>query len=164
MELLMPGLGLIFWMTVAFGTVLIILKKYAWKPVLSVLNAREKQLAKSFSDARRIEHEMAQLATVKTEKIAEAEKAYEDILGRAQADARKIIADARQKAEDEAREIEEKTEEIMQQYKEDAFRKIKGQISSLSIEIAEKILLEELSDRERNSRYVSSLLDKIEVN
>lgn len=160
----MPGLGLVFWMTVAFGVVLYVLKKYAWKPVLNVLNAREKQLAKSFSDAKRIEHEMSQLATVKSEKLAEAGRVYDEITAKAHEDAKKIIADAKEKAEQEAREISEKTEELMQQYKEEAFRQIKSQISVLSIEIAEKVLKEELGDRERNSRYVGSLLDKIEVN
>jgi len=160
----MPGLGLVFWMTVAFGVVLYILKKYAWKPILNVLDAREKHLAKSFSDAKRIEHEVTQLAAMKSEKIAEAEKIYEEITVKAERDAEKIIADAREKAEQEAHEISEKTDKMMQQFKEEAFRKVKGQISDLSIEIAEKVLLEELSDRDRNSRYVSSLLEKIAVN
>lgn len=164
MELLMPGLGLVFWMTVSFGVVLFILKKYAWRPILQVLDTREKTLAKSFSDARRIEHEMTQLAELKNSRIAEAEKIYEEITAKARADAEMIINEAKQKAHDEAREIGEKTDELIQQYKEEAFRRIKDQISALSMDIAEQVLLEELSDRDRNTRYASHLLDKIEVN
>ncbi len=164
MELLMPGLGLIFWMTVAFGIVLFILKKYAWKPVLQVLYAREQQLEKSFSDAKRINYEMSQLETMKSTKIAEADKAYEEIIARAHTDAETVISQAREKAQDEAREIGEKAEEMIRQYKEEAFRQIKSQISMLSMDIAEKVLAEELSDRNRNTHYVRKLLDEIEVN
>ncbi len=164
MELLMPGLGLIFWMTVAFGIVLFILKKYAWEPILQVMYAREQQLEKTFTDAKRIEHEMTQLDTMKSTKIAEAEKAYDEMIAKAHADAEKIISEAREKAADEAREIGEKTEEMIEKYKEEAFRQIKSQISALSMDIAEKVLTEELSDRNRNSHYVSKLLDEIKVN
>ncbi len=164
MELLMPGLGLIFWMTVAFGIVLFILKKYAWKPILQVIYAREQQMEKSFSDAKRINHEMSQLEAMKSTKIAEADTAYEEIIAKARADAETIIAEAKDRAHDEAREIGEKAEELIKQYKDEAFRQIKSQISRLSMDIAEKVLTEELSDRERNSHYVRKLLDEIEVN
>ncbi len=164
MELLMPGLGLIFWMTVAFGIVLFILKKYAWKPILQVMYAREQQLEKSLSDAKRISYEMSQLETMKSKKIAEADKAYEEIIAKAHSQAGSIISEAREKAQDEAREIGQKTAELMEQYKAEAFRQIKSQISTLSMDIAEKVLKEELSDRKRNTLYVSKLLDEIEVN
>ncbi len=164
MELLMPGLGLIFWMTVSFGFVLLILKKYAWRPILQVLNQREKHLAKSFSDAKRIEYEMSQLATLKTDKVAEAKKTYEEITAKARADAEKIIEEAKEKAREEASIIAEKADEMINSYKKEAMEEIKGQLSALSLDIAEKVLKEEFSDRERNARYVNKLLDKVTVN
>ncbi len=164
MELLMPGLGLIFWMTIAFAVVLYILKKYAWQPILQILNAREKELAKSFSDAKHIEYEMSQLDVAKSTKIAEAEKSYKEIVAKAEADANLIIEEAKQKAEEEAQEIGEKAEEMIQRYKKEAYSQIKEQLSSLSLELAEQVLLEEFSDRGRNKQYVSKLLDKMNVN
>ncbi len=164
MELLMPGLGLIFWMTISFGFVLLILKKYAWRPILHVLNQREKHLAKSFSDAKRIEYEMSQLATLKASKVAEAEMTYEEITARAYADAEKIIEKAKEKAREEARLITEKTDELINTYKKEAMEEIKGQLSDLSLDIAEKVLKEEFSDRERNARYVNKLLEEVTVN
>ena len=160
----MPGLGLIFWMTISFGVVLYILKKFAWKPILQVLYAREQQLAKSFSDAKRIEHEMTQLETMKSSKMAEAEQAARDITAKAHEDAEQIIVEAREKAREEAQEISEKADEMIRQYKEEAFRQIKSQISLLSMDIAEKVLTEELSDRGRNTRYIRKLLDEVKVN
>ena len=164
MELLMPGLGLIFWMTVAFGCVLYVLRKYAWKPILEVLNEREKLLAKSFKDAKRVEYEMTQLAAVKTEKLAEAENAREEIIARAKKDAERLLEEAREKAREEARILSENAEEMVKQYKRDAMQEIKDQLSTLSVDLAEKILKEEFSDKKRNARYVSKLLDEVSVN
>ena len=164
MELLMPGLGLIFWMTVAFGIVLLILKKYAWKPILNVLHQREMKLAQSFSDAKRIEHELSQLATLKATKVAEAEKLHAEITAKAHAEAEKIIEEAKQKASEEARVITEKADVMVEAYKKEALMAVKSQLSTLSLDIAEKIIVEEFSDRERNARYVDKLLDKVTVN
>lgn len=160
----MPGLGLIFWMTIAFGCVLLILKKYAWKPILQVLNQREKQLAKSFSDAKRIEHEMSQLAALKTEKVAEAQQAADKIVADAREEAEQIITGAKDRAREEARVISDKADELIEKYKKEAMLEIKGQLSALSLEIAEKVLREEFSDRERNLKYVGRLLDDVASN
>ncbi len=164
MELLMPGLGLIFWMTVSFGFVLLILKKYAWKPILHVLNQREKKLAKAFSDARRIEYEMSQLAVLKTDKVAEAEKLYEEITAKAHAEGERIIVAAKEKAREEARIIGEKSDEMIEKYKIEAMMEIRSQLSALSLDIAEKVLNEEFSDRERNTRYIHKLLEEVATN
>ncbi len=164
MELLMPGLGLIFWMTVAFGCVLYILRKYAWKPILEVLNERENLLANSFKDAKRVEYEMSQLAAVKTEKLAEAEKAREEIIARANKDAEGIVEEAREKAREEARILSENAEEMAKKYKREAMQEIRDQLSALSIDLAEKILKEEFSDKQRNAVYVSKLLDEVALN
>ena len=164
MELLMPGLGLVFWMTVAFGCVLYILRKYAWKPILEVLNERENLLANSFKDAKRVEYEMSQLAAVKTEKLAEAEKACEEIIARANKDAEGIVEEAREKAREEARILSENAEEMAKKYKREAMQEIRDQLSALSIDLAEKILKEEFSDKQRNAVYVSKLLDEVALN
>ncbi len=164
MELLMPGLGLIFWMTVAFGLVLIILKKYAWKPILNVLIQREAKLAQSLANAKRIEREMAQLAELKTVKVAEAEQIYSETTKKAHAEAEKIIDEAREKARLEAKDIMNRADELIQAYKKEAMREIQGQLSALSLDIAEKVLHEEFSDRERNARYVKKLLDQVVEN
>lgn len=164
MELLMPGLGLIFWMTVAFGVVLIILKKYAWKPILNVLNQREAKLAQSLANARRIEQEMAKLAELKTAKVAEAEQIYSETTKKAHVEAEKIIDQARETARMEAKEIMDRADELIDAYKKEAMREIQSQLSALSLDIAEKVLNEEFSDRDRNARYVKKLLDQVVEN
>jgi F-type H+-transporting ATPase subunit b len=164
MELLMPGLGLIFWMTIAFGFVLLILKKYAWGPILNVLQERENKLAQSFSDAQRIEQEMSELAKLKSQKIAEAEEQHKEIVTKAQLEAERIIEAARTTAREEARVITEKADELVESYKQQAMREVKSQLSALSLEIAEKVLKEEFSDKKRNEQYVNKLLDEVVMN
>ncbi|MFO7874459.1 MAG: F0F1 ATP synthase subunit B [Bacteroidales bacterium] len=164
MELLMPGLGLIFWMTIAFGLVLYILKKFAWRPILQILNERQKQLDKSFRDARKIEKEMQHLDKVRTEKMAAAEKEHEAIVARARSQADQIMEEAREKGREEARQITDEAERIVDSYKQQAIQQVKNQLSALSLDMAEKILREEFSDRERNARYVNKLLDEVGTN
>ena len=164
MELLMPGLGLVFWMTVAFSIVLYILRKYAWGPILEVLYERERQMAKSVSDAKRIEHELAGLDEIKRVRMADAEQYGEELKSKARLEAEQIIELAREKAREEARLIAEKADELVASYKREALREIKGQLSSLSLDMAEKVIREEFSDRERNARYVGKLLDEVAVN
>ncbi len=164
MELLMPGLGLVFWMTIAFGIVLYVLKKYAWGTILEVLYERERQLARSLSNARRIEQEMAGLEELKMVKVADVEKQCEELKARARLEAEQIIEQARETAREEAKIIAGKTDELVAAYKRAALREIKGQLSSLSLDMAEKIMQEEFSDRERNARYVGKLLDKVDHN
>ncbi len=164
MELLMPGLGLIFWMTVAFGFVMLILKKYAWKPILKVLHEREIKLAQSFSDARRIEQEMSQLEVRKQAKIQETDILCQEMTARAKAEADRIIEEAREKALAEARVITDQADEMVQAYKLQAMEEVRSQLSTLSLDIAEKILEEEFSDRDRNARYVDKLLTDMVMN
>ncbi|MDR4988897.1 MAG: F0F1 ATP synthase subunit B [Bacteroidales bacterium] len=164
MELLMPGLGLIFWMTVAFGFVMLILKKYAWKPILNVLHQREIKLAQSFSDAKRIEQEMTQLEVRKQAKIEETDKLCQEMTARAKEEAVQIIEEAREKALAEAKLITDQADEMVQAYKRQAMEEVRSQLSALSLDIAEKILEEEFSDRDRNARYVDKLLTDMVMN
>ncbi len=160
----MPGLGLIFWMTIAFGLVVYILKKFAWKPILLMLQERERQLVKSQSDARRIEMEMTQLSQLRARKLAEGEKLVEQMTIEAHSKAEAILEEAREKAREEARIIISRADETVEAFKKEAMQEIRAQISSLSIDMAEKILEDEFSDRDRNTHYVDMLLDKLVLN
>ncbi len=164
MELLMPGLGLIFWMTLSFGLVLYVLKKYAWGPILGMLDERERNLAKAKSDARRVAHELSQLDALKSARVVEADRIFAETTAKAREEADIIVQQAREKAREEARLIVEQTDALLETYKKQAMREIRSQISVLSMDMAEKILQEEFSDKERNARYVNKLLDELQLN
>ncbi len=164
MELLTPGIGLIFWMTLSFGLVLMILRKYAWRPILSAIKARERSIVRSLVNARRIEEEMLQVDIQKEKILKEAERLYHERLEKADQEAEELMVASRLKATNEARRILDEAGNVVEAQKKLAMMEIREHIATLSFDIAEKVLEEEFHDKERNTRYVGKLLDEMILN
>lgn len=164
MELIEPGLGLIFWMTVSFSLVLVILRKYAWQPILANIRTRERKIAKSLINARKIDEDLQKMEKLKTEKVAEAEKTAREMLQEANNEAGAIVEQARKKALKEASKIMDEANKTIEAQKHAALLAIKSQVADLSLELAQKVLQEEFSDVEKSNRYVHQLLDKVMLN
>lgn len=164
MDLVTPHIGLIFWMTLSFAVVVWILGKYAWKPVMKGLKERENSIEDALRAAEKAREEMSQL-TFSNEQLIKEAKNERDLMLR---DARKIrdniINEARTKAEEEANRIIETAKENIHFEKMAAITDLKNQLAILSIEIAEKILKEELSKSERQKELVKKLLNEINFN
>lgn len=164
MDLVTPHIGLIFWMTVSFTFVIYILGKYAWKPVMKALKERENSIEDALKAAEKAREEMSQLIFNNEQLIKEA-KNERDLMLR---DARKIrdniINEAKTKAEAETNRIVETAKENIHFEKMAAITDLKNQLAILSIEIAEKILKEELSKSERQKELVKKLLNEINFN
>lgn len=164
MELITPGLGLIFWMTLSFGLVLLVLRKYAWQPILASIRVRERVIAKSVINSRRIEEELAGLEQIKLEKILETEKFIQEIQQHAHEEAAEIIAQAKRTAVMESRRIIDEAVRSIAIQKKAALMEVKGEVARLSVDMAEKVLQEEFSDKSRNTLFVQQLLDKMILN
>jgi F-type H+-transporting ATPase subunit b len=164
MELVTPHIGLIFWMILSFSLVVFILGKFGWKPVMKALKEREESIDNALRAADRAKEEMAQL-TFSNEQLMKEAKEERDIMLR---DARKIrdnvIGEAKTKAEDEAKRILETAKENIHFEKMAALTDLKNQIAILSIEIAEKIMKEDLSTNEKQKALVNKLLNEIHFN
>jgi len=164
MELVTPHIGLVFWMTLSFGIVVWILGKFAWKPVMKALKEREESIESALRAADRAKEEMAQL-TFSNEQLMKEAKEERDAMLR---DARKIrdnvIGEAKTKAEGEAQRIVETAKENIHFEKMAALTDLKNQIAILSIEIAEKIMKEDLSTNEKQKALVTKLLNEIHFN
>lgn len=164
MELVTPHLGLIFWMTVSFVFVIFILGKYAWKPIMQSLKERENSIDDALKAAENARKEMSQLAFNNEQLIKEA-KEERDIMMR---DARKIrdnvINEAKTKAEEEANRIVETAKENIHFEKMAAITDLKNQLAILSIEIAEKMLRQELSTSEKQKDLVKKWLNEVNFN
>lgn len=164
MELVTPHIGLIFWMTLSFALLIYILGKFAWKPVMKALKERENSINDALKAADKAREEMSQLAFSNEQLIKEA-KEERDVLLR---DARKIrdnvIDEAKTKAEEEAKRIIETAKENIHFEKMAAITDLKNQLAILSIEIAEKILKEELSKSEKQKELMDKLLNEINFN
>jgi len=164
MELVSPGIGLIFWMTLSFGIVIWLLGKYAWNPIMKSLHEREESIDKALHEADLARKQMEDLKASNEELLKEAKEERDEILKQAREIKEKLIEDARIKAGEEAGRIVESAKEAIENEKMAAMTELKNEVAGLSIEIAEKLLERELSDKKRQKEYVEQLIKKAKLN
>ncbi|MEI8279295.1 MAG: F0F1 ATP synthase subunit B [Bacteroidota bacterium] len=164
MDLLTPELGLFFWTLVAFLLVLFILRKFAWKPILSMLGEREKGIAESIATAERVKGEMAQLKSENEKLMVQAREERAQMLKEAKQQSEQIVT----KAKEDTRMIADKMiadahQQITQQ-KMAALTEVKNEIGNLAVEVAEKILRKQLAGGEDQNNYIKKLAEEIKMN
>ncbi len=164
MELVNPGIGLIFWMTISFAILLWILAKFAWKPIMNALSERELSIEEALNAAKTAKEEMEALKFSNEQLLKEAKDERDDILKSARKIKETIIEEAKGKAKDEAEKIVEAAKDSIQHEKMAAITELKNQLGSLSIEIAEKILKEELSGTDKQKDLIKRLIDDVNFN
>ncbi len=164
MGLLTPELGLFFWTLVVFLIVGFILKKFAWKPILSSLAERETGIAQSIAAADRVKNEMAKLKNENEQLMQKAREERSLMLKEAKESADAIIA----KAKGETKTITDKmisdAQQQIEQQKMAALTEVKNQIGKLAVEVAEKVLRKELATTDAQSNYASLLAEEIKLN
>ncbi len=164
MNLLTPDLGLFFWNLVAFLIVLIILKKYAWKPILVALKERELGIADAISSAERVKEEMSQLKSENEILMAKAREERGIILKEAKEFSDKMISEAKDKAKVEYGKIVADAQAAIQQQKNAALIDVKNQVGALVIEVSEKILRRELSNKSEQEKFINQLAEEANLN
>ena len=164
MELIQPGIGLIFWMTLSFAAVLFLLGKYAWRPIMKMLKEREDSIDQALHAADKAREEMKNLVSDNEKLLAEAKNERDAILGEARKIREKMIDEARVKANEEAQRIVESAQERIENEKMAAITELKNQIALLSIEIAEKLMREELSHDKKQEELIKKMLDDVQAN
>ena len=164
MELLLPGLGLVFWTLLAFLVVFFILKKYAWKPILESLKERETGIATSIASAETMKAEMAALKSENETVLAQARDERAKIIKEAKDVSDKMIADAKEKARGEFDRIVSEAQAAITQQKNAALIDVKNQVGNLVIEVAEKVLRRELSDKAVQENYIKELAEGVKLN
>ena len=164
MELITPGIGLLFWMLLSFGIVLWILKKFAWKPILIALKDREKSIDNSMRQAEKVKEEMAQLQADNEKLLAEARKERDTIITDARKTKELIVNQAKDEASEESKKLIQTARETIESEKETAIDEIKNQVADLSVQIAEKILKEKLADKREQKNLIQKFIDEIRLN
>ena len=158
MDLVTPGLGLIFWQTFVFLLLLLLLSKFAWKPIMKALSERETNIDNALKAAEKARQEMQKLSADNDKLLQEARKERDIILRDAQAAAAVIVADARAEAGKKAAADLEAARQTIQNEKNAAVADIKNQVATLSLEIAEKVLRAQLSNDQAQTDLVSGFL------
>lgn len=164
MGLILPGLGLIFWTSIAFLIVFFLLKKYAWKPILSSLNEREKKIDDALKAAELAEQRMKDIQAQNENLLAEAAKEREVMLRAAREASEKMVAEAKDKAQAEANKMLEQARAAIGNEKMKAMTEIKNEVGRLSLDIAEKILREKLTDADKQHGNIEKLLNEASFN
>jgi F-type H+-transporting ATPase subunit b len=164
MELVTPAIGLIFWMVISFGIVFLLLKKYAWKPILNMLKERETSIQDALDAAQYAKQEMANLKSDNERILAEARNERDNLLKEAREVKDAIINEAKQKASAEAERLLKISRENIQNEKQAAIKDLRNQVAVLSVEIAEKVIRQQLSSDEKQKALVADLLKDVKLN
>ena len=158
MELVTPAIGLIFWTTVVFTLLVLLLKKFAWKPILSAVDERNQSIKDSLAQAEKARSEMSELTANNEKIIAQAKVDRDVILKEARDMKNEIISEAKDKASKEAEKLVSTAKEQILNEKMKALTELKNHVADLSIEMAEKILSSELSDVAKQKELVKKAL------
>jgi F-type H+-transporting ATPase subunit b len=164
MNLVTPDFGLLFWMVLSFSILLIILKKFAWKPILKMLQDREDEISKSLEAANQAKATMEKLNAENEEILKQARAEREAILREAKTAKDKIVSEAQGAAKIEADRIISAARSEIAAEKEAAMAELSAKVAELSVGIAEKILKRELSSADKQNGYVKDLVKEISLN
>lgn len=164
MDLLVPSFGLIIWTTLVFLLVFYILKKFAWKPILSSLKQRETTIADSIATAERVKAEMTQLKNENEALLAKAREERAQMLKEARDTKDKIINEAKEQAKIEANKIIVDAQLAIQQQKMAAVTDVKNQVGQLVIEVSRKVLRRELGNANEQEAYIRQLAEEVKLN
>lgn len=164
MGLMIPDPGLVIWMAIVFLIVLILLRKFAWKPILGMIKAREESIENALKSAEKAKAEMQSLQADNERILAEARNQRDIMLKEAREMKETIINEAKGKAKAEADKLLALSREAIQNEKMAAITELKNQVAILSIDIAEKILKRELSAENKQKDLIGDLLKETKLN
>lgn len=159
-----PGIGLVFWSVLIFGLFFGLLTKFAWKPILSAVKARDEMIKGSLASAERAREEMLKLQSDNEAILKKAREEREIILREARDIRDKLIGEAKGKATEEAEKIVERAKVGIEREKSKALAEIHEQVTSLSVEIASKILGERLSKTDEQSKLIDKYIKDLDIN
>ena len=157
------SLGLFVWQTLLFVALLLLLKKFAWKPILDAVNERETSIKESLSAAEKARDDMEAVQADNKRILKEARSERDALLAEAKTASIKIVNRAKEDAKAEADKITAQAQEMIQNEKKAAINELKSQVASLSVDIAAKVLQTELKDQAAQEKFVSELVKEIEV-
>ena len=164
MELLLPDLGLLVWTLLAFLVVFFLLKKFAWPAIIKGLNEREEGIATSLATAEKVKLEMAQLKNDNEALLVKAREERAALLKEAKETKDKMINDAKEEAKAAAAKIIAEAQASINHQKMAALTEIKNQVGNLVIEVSEKVLRKELSNKAEQESYIKQLAQEAKLN
>jgi F-type H+-transporting ATPase subunit b len=164
MDLLIPEVGLVVFHTIAFLLLMFLLGKFAWKPILAAIKEREQSIDDALNKAELAKQEMARLTSQNEELMKQARADRDEILKEAKMLKDNIVNEAKTSAHTEGAKLIEKARIEIENQKKAALAELKGQVSALSLDIAERVLRSQLDDKAKQQDLVNNLLKDVELN
>jgi F-type H+-transporting ATPase subunit b len=164
MDLVTPSIGLIFWTSLTFLTVFFILRSVAWKPILGALDEREKAIVDSLATAEKAKQEIAALNVENARLLQEARVEREKMLKDAKIVADRLVGEAKEKAIEESNRIITSAQEAIKNEKQAALTEVRNQVAHLSLTIAEKLLKNQLTNRDAQVELAQSFMNEMKTN
>ena len=164
MQLLTPDLGLLLWALLAFLIVFFLLKKFAWPAIIQGLSEREQNIADAIASAEKVKLEMSQLINDNEAFLIKAREERALLLKEAKEIKDKLISEAKEEAKAQAAKIVADAQVTIHHQKMAAITDLKNQVGSLVIEVSEKILRRELSNKDEQELYIKQLATEAKLN
>jgi|TARA_B110000971_G_scaffold64572_1_gene66088 F-type H+-transporting ATPase subunit b len=164
MDLVTPDVGLLFWTFVSFAILYFLLKKFAWKPILGSVNEREQSIHEALLAAEKAKNEMQNLKSDNEKILKEAKVERENMLKDAREIKAKLISEAENQAKIQASKLIESAQIAIQNEKNSAMNELKQTVVELSIGIAEKVISNELEDKNKQLKVVETMLNEASLN
>ena len=164
MDLVTPGFGLIFWTSVVFLILLVLLKRMAWTPILNNVDTRNKSIEEALEAAKNARDEMSNLKADNDRILKEARAERDEMLKEAREIKASIISEAKNAAKDEADKMIASAKVVIENEKAGAVSELKNTVGSLSVDIAEKVLRAELKDADKQNAFIAGMLKDIKLN
>ena len=155
--------GLFFWQLLIFILLLLLLKKFAWKPILDSVNERESFIKNAMLEADKARNEMASIEESNQKVLKEARAEREALLKDARATGAEMIAQSKIDAQTEANKIIAQAQETIRNEKRAAVNELKNQVAQISLEIAEKVIDKELDNKNKQAELVDKLLKDVSL-
>jgi F-type H+-transporting ATPase subunit b len=156
--------GLFFWQAIILVILIVLLAKFAWKPILAALAAREEGISNALLAAENAKKEMQNLKSDNEKLLAEARAERDAMIKEAREIKEKMIADAKSEAQAQGEKMIEAAKASIESEKNAAMAELKNQVSTLSLEIAETLLKGELSNKEAQTKLVEKMLGDAKLN
>jgi len=157
------SLGLFFWQAILFVALVLLLKKFAWKPILNAVNDREEGILKALESAENARKEMQNLTADNERILKEARIERDAMLKEAREMKESIISEAKGEAHAQATKVIDQAKATIESEKHAAIAEIKNQVAELSLEIAEKVMRSELSDKNKQIKLVEDMLKEVKL-
>lgn len=155
------SVGLFFWQSVLFVGLVVLLKKFAWKPILNSVNEREDGIKTALASAEEAREKMQQLTANNEQLLKEARLERDALMKEAREIREKIIADAKKEAKQVTTALMENAQAAIKLEKQSALVTLKKQVADLSIEIAETVIKKELASKDEQFKLVEGILNEV---